>query len=536
MEHGKTYDEKKILFVLREPQETVQDAIACLRALALPDGYTVEIVADAEAPMAAYANAVQQASDARYKVYMAQGAVILQEDFLVRMIACFRSAPETGVIGLVGTEQLPTSGLFWEAPAKVGCALLRNGAHVGGRAVDGDCEEVMAVTDVFATQYDVPWREDLFQSETFLAASVCAEQRRRGYRTVVLAAEGDALLLPEAAPIVDSGEQARFLDTYSDELYPLVSVIIPTYERPEYFRIALTSAAQQTYRNLDIFITDNSHDTRTKEVYEQEFADDPRIHYEHHPEYSGAIENWQRARAYDNPEAQYVNWLMDDDVFMPEKIAKMMDFYFAYPDVMLVTSYRQRIDAQGNVMADVPSTAPIVQQTTRIRGAEMGRLILTECCNFVGEPTTALAKKSGMLNHHDLGWTGKEGKYCISDYPTWLRLLTQGDVIYIREPLSQFRQHAGQDQYRASTMATGIICWGLMIRAAIERHVFLNAEEDRRRALATYAFLVGQFLRTGLSQPIWQETYLKDLLTVYAGTMDAWASGKPMDYTIDTTI
>lgn len=535
MGNKKIYDEKRILFVLREPQERIQEISAYLRALRLPEGFTAEVAASTEVSAAACYNEVQRESNARYKVYLAQGTVILKEDFLIEMVRLFAEQPDIGIIGLLGTEQLPTSGLFWDAPVKVGRALLQDGQRIEGKTVTGVYQDVMAVTDVIATQYDVPWREDLFQGEAFLAASACVEYRRQGYRTVLLASEEEGLLLSDTAQSAEAQEQENFLDTYSQELYPLVSIIIPTYQRPEYFRIALTSAVQQTYRNLDIFITDDSHDTRTKEVYETYFSDDDRIHYEHHPEYHGVAENWRRAIAYDNPQAEYVNWLMDDDVFMPEKIATMMDFYFAYPDVMLVTSYRQSIDEQGIVIPDDPMTQPLCEQTTRIRGEGMGRLILTNLCNIVGEPTTALAKKAGMLDGHRLGWTGREGKYCISDYPTWLRLLTQGDIIYIRKPLSQFRRHAGQAQHTVPTIAAGLICWGLMIRAAIERNVFLTTEEDRRQALAHYAFLVGQFLSPGLSQPIWEETYLKDLLKVYAGTMEAWTNGYQFGYEIDTS-
>lgn len=41
---------------------------------------------------------------------------------------------------------------------------------------------------------------------------------------------------------------------------PLVSVIIPTYCRPKLFKIALYSVLNQTYKNIEIFITDNSPD------------------------------------------------------------------------------------------------------------------------------------------------------------------------------------------------------------------------------------------------------------------------------------
>lgn len=35
---------------------------------------------------------------------------------------------------------------------------------------------------------------------------------------------------------------------------PLVSILIPTYNRPHYFKIALESALAQTYSNIEIIV------------------------------------------------------------------------------------------------------------------------------------------------------------------------------------------------------------------------------------------------------------------------------------------
>ena len=50
---------------------------------------------------------------------------------------------------------------------------------------------------------------------------------------------------------------------------PLVSIVIPTYQRPEYFAMALESVLAQTYKKLDIFITDNSHNEDTKNIVQK---------------------------------------------------------------------------------------------------------------------------------------------------------------------------------------------------------------------------------------------------------------------------
>jgi len=530
----KMYDDHKILFVLNETEENAEKAIVYLQSLQIPEGYTAEVaLPKQETTVAAYYHAVQQSSNARYKVYLDEGTVILQKDFLEQAIGVLSADQEIGLLGVLGTDQLLTDGVLYLAPHKWGQVIKGNGQRIVGETIPGACRDVrVAGGGILVTQYDIPWRYDLFNGTLFLSASASVEYRREGLRTVVLRTEEDAILLPGAAMELDEIDQMRFLDEYSSELYPLVSIVLPTYQRPEYFRLALHSAVNQTYRNLDIFITDNSHNTETKKVYEKYFADDPRICYEHHPDF-GERENWARAIDYNNPEADYVNWLMDDDIFMPDKIAKMMDFFITYPDVMLVTSYRQRIDADGNIMPDTPMNEPPIDHTARIKGEDMGRHILMMMNNFVGEPTTALAKKSGMLEHHRLGWTGNEGKYLISDFPTWLRLLTQGDVIYIHEPLSQFRQHPGQEQHNVFTFISGNICWGLMMRNAIEQNVFLVTEEDRRTALVRYLYCLGDSLRKLLAYPVWQDDRLMDLLTVYQGTIEALKNGFRFSYKID---
>lgn len=532
MENKKLYDEKRILFVLREPQGRIQEISAYLRALRLPEGFTAEVTSNIEVPTAACYNAVQRESNARYKVYIAPGTVILEEDFLIEMVRLFEKQPEIGIIGLLGTEQLPTSGLFWDAPSKVGRALLRDGQRIEGKTVSGDCQDVMAVTDVIATQYDVPWREDLFCGEAFLAASACVEYRRQSYRTVVIASEEDSMLMPNKAQSALAEDQERFLDTYSRELYPLVSIIIPTYQRPEYFRIALTSAVQQTYRNLVIFITDDSDGNDTKEIYEQYFSQDTRIHYEHHPEYGG-VENWKRVEEYNSLGGEYVSWLMDDDMILPEKIAKMMDCYFAYPDITLVTSYRQCMDADGNILPDIPATIPLSPNSVRIKGELMGRAILMNLCNFVGEPSTVLVRKKDLLDGHCFGWLEKK-KYHGTDYETWLRLLARGDMIYLNEPLSRFRLHSGQDQRQASTNLQLLINWGLIIRTAIEQKLFLNDVDARlqavSRCLAAYGNALEFFFR---KKEILGTPVFRDFLKVYEGTVAGLRNNFRFSYQLD---
>ena len=108
--------------------------------------------------------------------------------------------------------------------------------------------------------------------------------------------------------------------------------------------MALESVLAQTYKKLDIFITDNSHNEDTKNIV-QKYLCYERIHYEHHPDFD-AVGYWQRAFDYNNPQAEYVNFLMDDVVFMSHKIKTMLDLYNSNTGISLVTSYRELIDSE----------------------------------------------------------------------------------------------------------------------------------------------------------------------------------------------
>jgi len=530
-------NDKKIAVIAQCEANGVSAIRPYLDAIDVPQGYAVELI---EVPYggnvaATYQRAMER-SDAKYKVYLSPGSILLRLNFFEEMLRVFAKDPAIGAMGLIGAKQLSTTGVLAKSAFVRGRLLYADDTVFHGENIESDIEDVMAVSgDLVATQYDIPWRRDLFHNDCFYAEAQCIEFRRVGYRTVVPRQE-EAWLLTSAKELsYDETSRNVFLDTYYKDIYPLVSVIIPTFERPHYFRLALESVLSQTYRNLDIFITDNSHNTETADMMRRDFSDDPRIHYEHHPSY-GAAENWTRALSYNNPNATYVNWLMDDDLFMPDKIALMMDAFFAHPDLSLVTSYRECIDADGHKLPDIPATEPIAQEVTKFSGETIGANILTHLINFVGEPTTALLKKEFLLNGHNLGFSGKEGKYLTSDFPTWLRLLSQGNMMYFPTPLSKFRIHDGNEQGQFKSRVCGTISWALAIREAIERDVYLHDLRMRRSSIVQWMNMMGHTLHIATTVPeLWEGTEFQDFLRVLTGMTAALQNDCRIEFDIDTT-
>jgi len=530
-------NDRKIAVIAQCDPNGISSIRPYIDALDIPNGYEAELIeVRSDGNVADAYQRVMEASDAKYKIYLAPGSILLRLNFFEEMLHVFENSM-IGAMGLVGANQLSTTGVLAVSPFVKGRLLYADDTDFNGADIDGEMEQVMAVSgDLIATQYDIPWRSDLFHSDCFFVEAQCIEFQRKGYRTVVPKQEEAWLLASTKEISYDEESQETFLDTYSMEIYPLVSIIIPTFERPHYFRLALESVLAQTYRNLDIFITDNSHNTETADIMRRDFADDPRIHYEHHPSY-GAPENWTCARSYDNKDAAYVNWLMDDDLFLPDKIAVMMDCFFAHPDLSLVTSYRELIDADGNKLPDIPATRPIAQELTKFSGETMGANLLVHLTNFIGEPTTALLKKKFMLDGHNLGFSGREGKYLIADFPTWLCMLSQSNMMYFPRPLSKFRMHGGNEQLSIQSSIRGTISWAMAIRHAVERNLFLHELSTRRMAIVGWLGMASRLLQAVTKIPeVWEDTELQDLLCVHAAMAEALRTDCHIAFDIDTTL
>lgn len=489
-------DEKKIAVIIYvQDEDDYKICAESLRELSCPAGYGLEVIPVVKAASRGVAyQAGMEKSNAKYKVYIDSAAWIVSERLLTEMVDIFLHHPEIGILGLSGTEIIPPNAPFWVSPARLGKWSDKDGTEHEFGAFDEPFREVQALDMYFLmTQYDVPWRTDLFNDDLFLCAAQSIEFKRQGYKACVVKQEGTWLAYARENATTSLSFNDRFLDEYSKDIFPLVTILILTYRRPEYFKIALESVLTQTYRNLDVFITDDSPDDRTEKLIQPYLKKYQWLHYEHHPEYT-ASDNWGRAVQYDNPDAEYVNWLMDDDAFLPDKIAEMVSCYLFNPGVTLVTSYRQLIDENGNLLPDRNDTKAIVDKTTRFPGKHMGQQTLTQLGNWIGEPTTALIPKK-LLKNGKLGWTGTEGRYlALADIATWLNFLEQGDMIYIAKPLSQFRQHSGQEQKNFETIFLVMINWAIAIHYAWERKVFLETEWDIRTAIFNWTKITAKNL------------------------------------------
>lgn len=109
---------------------------------------------------------------------------------------------------------------------------------------------------------------------------------------------------------------------------PLVSVGVPTYNRPRTLRRTLDSLVNQTYENLEIIVSDNcSTDSDVLNVI-NEFQDDPRIMFVVHPVNGGLSFNFNFLSA--KATGEYFMWLADDDWLDINYIESCVRFLLAH--------------------------------------------------------------------------------------------------------------------------------------------------------------------------------------------------------------
>ena len=259
---------------------------------------------------------------------------------------------------------------------------------------------------------------------------------------------------------------------------PLVSVVIPAYNRPDTLKIAIDSVLFQTYPNIEIIICDDSSDNRVHEMLVPYLDSCTNIKY-HKNERNLFLENWHKC--YNLASGEYINYLMDDDVFHKEKIEKMIYFFNEFDNITLVTSYRQTINESGDFLPPIHATTKLYEETRILDGKLLGDIVLTRCLNMIGEPTTVLFRKEDLTEPFGV-YKGKQYSL-INDLAAWLSLLSKGKAVYIPEALSYFRLHPNQNNNK---MGVNTFSQWLDIMIASREDGFLETNELYKTAFHSY--------------------------------------------------
>ncbi|WP_296756542.1 glycosyltransferase family 2 protein [Thioalkalivibrio sp.] len=213
---------------------------------------------------------------------------------------------------------------------------------------------------------------------------------------------------------------------------PRVSVVIPTYRRPELLQRAVRSVLAQTFSSLEVVIVDDNgsgrpQQTRTQRLLTETF-DDPRIRYIiNHGEGGGS---GARNTGIHHATAPYIAFLDDDEDWEPEKLEMQVALLdSAAPDVGVIDAGFLDHKADGRIRTVRPKMQGwILERLLRKTGGRAPKLSTLLCRREVFDTVGAF----------DTSLPARE------DYDLYIRIARHFRFESVMKPLANKRSDAEQ--------------------------------------------------------------------------------------------
>jgi len=208
-------------------------------------------------------------------------------------------------------------------------------------------------------------------------------------------------------------------------MMPIVSVVIPTYNRKLMLKRALDSVLNQTLKDIEIIVVDNASVDGTEAFIKN--IQDPRIRYIKHETNRGGPA--ARNTGIKNAKAPFIALLDDDDECFPTKLEKQLEvFKQASVNTGLVYTSAEIYDESKQKRICVNPTGFRGQVYTRVLlGTIFGSatiLIKRECFDKVG--------------------VFDENLSSCQDWDMWLRIARYFEFDYVDEVLARVNMHGEQ--------------------------------------------------------------------------------------------
>ena len=228
----------------------------------------------------------------------------------------------------------------------------------------------------------------------------------------------------------------------------LISICIPTYNGENYILEALNSIKNQSYKNIEVIISDDNSNDKTLEICEKfkSEVDFPVYIYNHLP--NGIGSNWNNCIL--KSKGDYIQFLFQDDLLALDCLEKKISFIQKY-NLVCTFSKREIIDENSQIIKSgswYERFGDLQINTITLRDNEyilekkhLKRLkshFITD--NIFGEPGTFLYKKNLFK---EIGFFNENYKQ-ILDAEYSYRILNKYPIGLIKEKLYYFRIHKSQ--------------------------------------------------------------------------------------------
>ena len=128
---------------------------------------------------------------------------------------------------------------------------------------------------------------------------------------------------------------------------PRVSVLMTIYNAEPYLKEAIDSILNQKFSDWELIAVDNDSTDQSTEILST--YDDPRVRIFALPKNIGRTPALRYA--FEQARGEYIAVLDADDVALPERLMRQVEFLDDHADVVLVGAWTQIIDEMGRIMS-----------------------------------------------------------------------------------------------------------------------------------------------------------------------------------------
>lgn len=210
-------------------------------------------------------------------------------------------------------------------------------------------------------------------------------------------------------------------------LFPLISIVIPTYNRADLIQKAIQSVLDQTYQNWELIIVDNYSNDNTKEVIDA--YGDQRISMLSIPR-TGSVAA-SRNMGVHHSKGEWIAFLDSDDWWYPAKLSSVYEVMQTGADLI----YH---DLQIMSSPDGPQSRRKTK-SRKLKDPIFLDLLLNG--NDIALSSVAVRKSIFMKVN---GMNESPTFFAIEDYETWLRISQITNLfVHIPKILGAYRLHDG---------------------------------------------------------------------------------------------
>lgn len=201
-----------------------------------------------------------------------------------------------------------------------------------------------------------------------------------------------------------------------------VSVLFPVFNtKEEYLRAAMESILSQTFSEFEFLILNDASTNNAEDVIKS--YTDPRIKYFKNEKNLGISET--RNKLLDLATGEYLAVMDHDDISLPDRFQKQVDYLDNNPEVGVVSSYVGYIHRKGRI------------DKNPINHDDICMKLFARCGSLI-HPASMIRKSVIIDNNlkYENEFTPAE------DYALWCRLMTHTKFHNIPEVLFLYRKHA----------------------------------------------------------------------------------------------